>query len=80
MIVQEEINRIIKKYTLNDYINLIKEDDFYGEYIELYSINKIFKKPIIILKYNETNNNDVFYEFVTIYNNLNLDKKELFYT
>ena len=35
-IVQVDINRKVKKYTFNEYINLIKEDGFFGDYIELY--------------------------------------------
>ena len=46
LIVQVETNRTIKRYTLNDYINLIKEDGFYVDYIELYAINKIFKNQL----------------------------------
>ena len=61
LIVQVEINRTIERYTLNDYINLIKEDGFFGDYIELYSLNKNFKKKIKILKINEINNNNRFY-------------------
>ena len=79
LIVQIEINRIIKRYPFNEYINLIKEDGFYGDYIELYSINKIFKKPIIILKSNDININDEFYELVRVYNNLNRDNTASIY-
>ena len=79
MIVEVEINGIIKRYTFNDYINFFKEDGFFGDYIELYSLNKIIKKPIILLKYNENNLNNKFYELVTIYNNINKDTNESIY-
>ena len=67
VIVKIELNSKIIKYGIEDYINKIKEDGFYGGFIEIYSISKIYNKHIVILRPN--NDNISFYNIIMIYNN-----------
>jgi hypothetical protein len=57
-----EIKKIRNKF--KDYLESIKEPKFYGGFIEIYPISKIYNKPIIILKI-ATNNN--LYTLVAYY-------------
>ena len=47
-----EHNNQIIKFTINENINNIKEDGFYGGFIEIYALSKIYSQPITVININ----------------------------
>ena len=70
----EQKNQIIN-FNLNEYIDNIKQPGFFGGFIEIFTLSKIFNQPIIILTpfYHEK---DKYYKFLMIYNTVNLSQNQ----
>ena len=47
------VNKIKKKYFIEDFIENIKKDGFFGGFIELYIISELYDAPIFIIVNNE---------------------------
>ena len=57
-----------QKYFVEDYIENIKKSGFYGGFIELYILSKLYNIPILILIEKERNGIK-YYQKLMVYNN-----------
>ena len=62
------VNKIKTKFFIEDYIENIKNDGFFGGFIELYIISKIYNTPIFIYNLIEKKGLD-FYKKMMLYDN-----------
>ena len=64
------------KYFIEDYIENIKKYGFYGGFIELYVLSKLYNLPIVLL-INEINNDKEYYKKFMIFNQSNNSEYKL---
>lgn len=73
----EENNRTIK-YFIEDYFEKIKEKGFYGGFMEIHALSKIYHKHIIVLVEKFDYNTKIYYyEKLIGYNFINKDKIDI---
>ena len=74
--IETGINKIRHKYFIEDYIEHIKEDGFFGGFIELYIISKLYNAPILIM-IKEEKNGLIYFKKLMVYDNSEFDEIKL---
>ena len=66
--IEMGVNKIKKKYFIEDFIENIKKDGLFGGFIELYIISKLYNAPIFIL-FNNKIKGIKYYKKLMLYDN-----------